>query len=341
MGKAKKVKVTVVGIGHLGSIHSRLLVNNDFAELTGIFDIDLTKSEKLGKELGCKVFASLDEVVENSQSVIIATPTTTHYKISRFFLENSIHCFIEKPITASYSQALKLIELAKKKNAIIQVGHVERFNPALKAVMKYNPEPLFIESHRLSQFKPRAIDVSVISDLMIHDIDIVLWLVKSKIRRILANGVAVVTNNIDIANARIEFENGAVANLTASRISAKQTRKMRFFQKMAYFSIDFANQSVEIYKITDRDENQVGGLPALMLGNLNDTPKKVNIIFETPEIEQSNAIVEEHNSFFRAILFGEKVPISAFEASQALRISEMIERKISKSLRLNFNKKKR
>lgn len=341
MKKEKKVKVSVVGTGHLGSIHAKLLTNNNFAELVGIFDIDFIKSEKLAKELGCKVFASLDEVAKNSNAVIIATPTTTHYKISQHFLKSSIHCFIEKPITATYSQALKLIEIAKYNGAIIQVGHVERFNPALKAVMKYNPDPLFIESHRLSQFKPRAIDVSVISDLMIHDIDIVLWLVKSKVKRILANGVAVVTNTIDIANARLEFDNGAVANLTASRISAKPTRKMRFFQKDAYFSIDFANQSVEIFKIADEKVEQSFGLPASMLGFINKSPKRVNIIFEKPKIEQSNAIVEEHNSFFRAIMFGEEVPISAFEASQALKISEMIEKKISKSFQSNFFEKER
>ncbi|MGC8748256.1 MAG: Gfo/Idh/MocA family oxidoreductase [Candidatus Kapaibacteriota bacterium] len=331
----KKLMVSVIGVGHLGTIHAKLLKNNEYANLVGIFDINREKAYQLANELNCRRFESLDEAKENSDAIIIATPTTTHYEIAQQFLEKSIHCFIEKPITVTYKQALHLIEKAKEKNAIIQVGHVERFNPALKAVMKYTPKPLFIESHRLSQFKLRATDVSVISDLMIHDIDIILWLVKSRIKRIHANGVAVLTDTIDIANARIEFENGAVANLTASRISAKPTRKMRFFQKQAYFSIDFANQKVEIYKIVEGSDTQNLGLPAIMLGNINDSPKNVKIIFEQPEIEESNAIVDEHNSFFRAILYGEMVPISAFEASQALRLSEMIERKILRSLKLN------
>ncbi|ROL57372.1 gfo/Idh/MocA family oxidoreductase [Bacteroidetes/Chlorobi group bacterium Naka2016] len=333
MEKANKVKVSVIGVGHLGTIHTKLLLNNEYCELVGIYDSDINKSKQLANELGCRVFFSFEEVAKNSEAVIISSPTTTHFEIAKYFLTHSIHCFIEKPITAKYKEALRLIELGKTKNAIIQVGHVERFNPALKSVMKYSPEPLFIESHRLSQFKPRAIDVSVISDLMIHDLDIVLWLVKSKVKRIHANGVPVLTDTIDIANARIEFENGAVANLTASRISAKPMRKMRFFQKQAYFSIDFANQSVEIYKIQDNSDTVSNGGFAFMLGNINESPKKVNIYFEKIEAEQGNAIVDEHNSFFRAILYDEQIPVSAFDASQALRLSEAIETKIIKSLK--------
>ncbi|MCX7909724.1 MAG: Gfo/Idh/MocA family oxidoreductase [Ignavibacteria bacterium] len=332
MKRTKKIKVSVIGVGHLGSIHSRLLRQNEFAEFVGVYDIDAIKVERLSNELNCIAHPTLEDVVKNAQAVIIATSTTTHYSIARKCIENSIHCFIEKPITAKYNHALKLIEIANQKKVIIQVGHVERFNPALKAIMKYNPEPLFIESHRLSQFKPRAIDVSVVSDLMIHDIDIVLWLIKSKLKRISANGVPVLTDTIDIANARLDFENGAVANLTASRISAKPTRKMRIFQKQGYFSIDFANQNVEVYKIVDEKENVASGIPANMLGSINDSPKNIKILYETPEISETNAIIEEHNSFFKAILFGEEVPISAFEASQALKVSEMIEKKIAKSL---------
>jgi len=329
-----RVKVSVIGTGHLGSIHTKLLKQSRYSELIGVYDIDFSKSTALAHEFQCKAFKSLQEVIDSSEAVIIATPTTTHYEIAMRCIENSLHCFIEKPITSRFQQAVKLIENAKQKGVLIQVGHVERFNPALKATMKYNPEPLFVESHRLSQFKPRAIDVSVISDLMIHDIDIVLWLVKSKVKRIMANGVAVITDTIDIANARIEFENGTIANLTASRISAKPTRKMRIFQKNSYFSIDFANQRVEIYRITTEDEFIPFATPAFMLGSITDSPKKINIIYETPEISETNAIEEEHNSFFRAILFGEKIPISAKEASEALRISELIEKKIMKSLQL-------
>lgn len=330
--KNSKINTSVIGVGHLGTIHTKLLKQNEYANLIGIYDIEYEKTIKLAKEFSCKPFKSLKEAIINSDAVIIASPTTTHYEIAKKCILHNRHCFIEKPITASYNQAKNLLNSARDKNLIIQVGHVERFNPALKAIMKYNPEPLFIESHRLSQFKPRAIDVSVISDLMIHDIDIVLWLVKSKLKKIYANGVAVLTDTIDIANARLEFENGAVANLTASRISAKPIRKMRIFQKNSYFSVDFAKQNVEIYRISDNSEKIKTGKPAVMLGNIDDSPKNIKIFYETPEIQESNAIVEEHNSFFRAILFGEKIPISPYEASEAIKVSELIERKIRNSL---------
>ncbi len=332
--KSKSLKISVIGVGHLGEIHAKLLKQNDYAILEGVYDIDSHRAEKIALEHSCKVFLNLNELIKFSDAVIISSPTTTHYEIAKKCIENSLHCFIEKPITATYLQATRLIKLASKKKVIIQVGHVERFNPALKAIMKYDPLPLFIESHRLSQFKTRATDVSVISDLMIHDIDIVLWLVKAKIKNIYANGVAVLTNTIDIANARLEFDNGVVANLTASRISAKPTRKMRIFQKDTYFSLDFARHTVEIYRIIESESTDYLGSPALMLGDIENSSKKISIVYETPPVQDGNAIAEEHNSFFRAILHGEKVPISALEASQALRVSEMIEKKIKKSLQL-------
>jgi predicted dehydrogenase len=331
-----KLKVAVVGVGHLGAIHTKLLANNNLAELIGIYDIDIEKAKEIAKLYSTQAFESLDEALKFSDAVIIATPTTTHFDIAKFFLENGKHCFIEKPITDSYQKALSLIAIAEQKRVIIQVGHVERFNPALKAVMRYNPKPLFIEAHRLSQFKARAIDVSVVSDLMIHDIDIVIWLVKSPVKNIYANGVPVLTETIDIANARIEFENGAIANLTASRISAKPTRKMRIFQKQAYFSIDFGNQKVEVFRLTDKSDSTSAGTPAMMLGNIFDSPRDVQIFYETPNVEPTNAIEEEHKSFFEAILFGKPIPVSAFEASQALKITELVESKIKESLNLIY-----
>ncbi len=327
-----KLKVSVIGVGHLGLIHTKLLKQSKYAQLAGVYDTDTRKTQNVADEFNCKAFKKIEEAIDASDAVIIATPTCTHFEIAKKCIDQSLHCFIEKPITATFRQASKLIQLAKEKKVLIQVGHVERFNPALKAIMKYKPEPLFIESHRLSQFKPRAIDVSVVSDLMIHDIDIVLWLVKSKLSKVYANGVAVLTNTIDIANARLEFENGTVVNLTASRISAKPTRKMRIFQRQTYFSLDFANQSVEIYRIANIDEIGNTAKPAFMLGSIGAAPRNVTIVYETPEVEETNAIFEEHNSFFRAILYGEQIPISAVEASKALKVSEIIEKKIKKSL---------
>ncbi len=329
----KRIKIGVVGVGHLGEIHTKLLTNNKLAELIGIYDTNSQRAKEISEKYNCYLFESLNEMSNNIDAVVIATTTITHFEIAKYFLQNNIHCFIEKPITARYKDALELIEIAKQRNLIIQVGHVERFNPAIKAIMKFNPKPLFIEAHRLSQFKPRAIDVSVVSDLMIHDIDIVLWLVKSSVKKIYANGVAVLTDTIDIANARIEFENGTVANLTASRISSKPTRKMRIFQKQGYFSIDLANQKVEFFRILEKNEANDTGTPAVMLGNIFDSPRNVQIVYQTPEVEQTNAIAEEHNTFLEAVLFGKPIPVTAFEASQALKVTEMVEEKINESMK--------
>lgn len=329
----KKIKIGIVGVGHLGEIHTKLLANNNLAELIGIYDTNSQRAKEISEKYYCNIFESLNEVANHTNAVVIATPTITHFEIAKYFLQNNIHCFIEKPITARYKDALELIEIAKQKNLIIQVGHVERFNPAIKAIMKYQPKPLFIEAHRLSQFKPRAIDVSVVSDLMIHDIDIVLWLVKSSVKNIFANGVPVLTETIDIANARIEFENGTVANLTASRISSKPTRKMRIFQKQGYFSIDLANQKVEFYRVIENNDFDNSGIPAIMLGNIFDSPRNIQIVYQTPEVQQTNAIVEEHNTFLEAILFGKSIPVTAFEASQALKVTELVEEKIKESMK--------
>lgn len=328
------VKIGVVGAGHLGSIHARLLKRNNFAKLVGIYDIDRNKASNLSKELDIPLAILLESLFEKADAIIISTTTNTHYEIAKLALQYGKHCFIEKPITSKYQEAKELIEFSKSKNLIIQVGHVERFNPALQSIMKYKLIPFFIETHRLSQFKNRATDVSVVFDLMIHDIDILLWITKAKVKNIYANGVTVLSNTTDIANARIEFENGTVANLTASRISAKPTRKMRIFQKKAYFSIDFACQKVEIYRLVDEKDLSDKTSLASMLGDINENTKNISIIYETPEVKETNAIVEEQNSFCRSILFGEKVSIPAEDATEAVRIAELIENQIQS--KLNF-----
>lgn len=329
------VKVGVIGVGHLGTIHSKILRNNDFAKLVGVYDIDPEKASNLSKELDCPVATYLEELFEISEAVIISTPTLTHYEITKKAMNAGLHCFIEKPITSTFQQAKELIDLSIAKNLIIQVGHVERFNPALRSIMSYNPTPLFVESHRLSQFKIRSTDVSVVFDLMIHDIDIILWLIKSKVKNIYANGVAVLTDTTDIANARIEFENGSVANLTASRITAKPIRKMRIFQKRAYFSIDFSLPKVEVYRIASEGDIPEKAQLALMLGNINESKKDVSIIYETPKVKETNAILEEQIAFCRAILFGEPIWVKAKDAAEAVRIAQLIEEEIqSKSILL-------
>ncbi len=335
---SERLKVAVIGTGHLGSIHARLWKQVENAELTGIYDVDIEKSEMLAKELNCRQFLSIEESIEKSDALTIAAPTTLHYDIAKECIEGGKHCFIEKPITQTYEQADKLIELAKNKDLILQVGHVERFNPALQALKSYKIEPMFIETHRLSQFKPRAIDVSVIHDLMIHDIDIMLWLVKSKVTAIDANGVQVLTNTPDIANARIKFENGCVANVTASRISAHPMRKMRIFQNNAYISMDFGNQEVDIYRILNDSESVEMQSPATMLGTIEAGLKNKKIIYEKPAIPEINAILEEQRSFANAVMSGKKIAVTAEEAAEALRIAEIINDQVQESAIKSFDR---
>jgi hypothetical protein len=243
-------------------------------------------------------------------------------------IQSGIHCFIEKPITSTYSESSRLLEEARKHSVRIQVGHVERFNPALVALKDHELKPLFIEVHRLSQFKPRATDVSVIHDLMIHDIDIILWLVKSKVKKIEANGVAIITETPDIANARITFENGTVANLTASRISASPMRKLRIFQKDAYFSIDFGNQSIEVFKLLDEKPDPAKYPIAVNLGSILETENPKNIVYLKPDVPKFNAIQEEQKSFIASIIDNSTTAVTAQEAAEAVRIAEIIAKKV-------------
>ncbi len=323
-----KLKVGVIGTGHLGRIHTMLWSKNKDIDFVGIYDSNLSRAEEIGKEFNCNYYSELNEMIENCDAFTISSPTITHYEVSKILLENNKHCLIEKPITATYSEAEKLIKLAKEKDLIVQVGHVERFNPAIAAIRNQEIAPLFIEAHRLSQFRPRAIDVSVIHDLMIHDIDIVLSLIKSKVSRIDANGVAVLTDTPDICNARLTFENGAVANLTASRISANQMRKMRIFQNNSYISLDFAKPDVEIYKIYETGNEPENYKPTTMLGSIESGLKNKNIYFEKPDIPEINAIYEEHISFVDSILNKKNIMVTASEAAEALRIAEEISKLI-------------
>ncbi len=325
-----KLNVSVIGIGHLGNIHSKVLAMNEDINFVGVYDIISEKTQKGSIDYNCRAFDSLKECISNSDALIIAVPTSVHFEVAKECIENKKHCFIEKPITDSVDAANELIKLAKQNNVKIQVGHIERFNPALVSLNEFELKPLFIEAHRLGQFKPRARDVSVIHDLMIHDIDIVLQLVKSKINKIDANGVNVLSETTDIANARLTFENGTVANLTASRISANQMRKMRFFQKDAYISIDFAEHTSEIFNIMDSEHTNTAKL-ATMLGSIETGTTNRNIYYIKPEIKKINAIEEEQKSFFKAIIEDSEVVVDAESATEALRIAEIILEEIEKN----------
>lgn len=324
VGGMNPLRIAVLGTGHLGSIHTKLWNSVEGVTLTGIFDPDMDRATSIAEQHNTTAFSSVEEALDHADAVTIATPTSAHHALAKQCLEANKHCFIEKPITSTYAEACNLIDLAAGKGLVIQVGHVERFNPGLSALHGYKLAPTFIEAHRLAQFKPRATDVSVIHDLMIHDIDIVLWLVKSPVAQIDANGVAVLTDTPDIANARIRFENGCVANLTASRISQRQMRKMRLFQRDAYISIDFAAPSVEVFRLVPEGETSPSGVPALMLGNIDAGTKKRTILFEKPEIEHANAIQLEQESFVRAIRDNSPAAVSATEAAEALRVAEII-----------------
>ncbi len=325
------IKFSVIGTGHLGSIHLKLLKQNENADVVGIFDPNTEKATELANEHNITAFATLEDAINSSDALIIAAPTIHHYEIANKCLEAGKHIFIEKPITHTHTEGLKLCEKARDNKVKLQVGHVERFNPALAALSTYELNPMFIEAHRLAQFKTRATDVSVIHDLMIHDIDIVLHLIGSSVTAIDANGVSVITDTADICNARLTFENGAVANLTASRISARPMRKMRFFQKDNYISCDFGKPEVEVFEIIDGDLPKTENIvPATMLGSIEAGQKNRNIYFKKPVIPEINAIAEEHNSFINAIENDEDVSVTGYEATEALRIAEKISEIIAK-----------
>jgi predicted dehydrogenase len=316
------LKIGVLGAGHLGKIHINLLKEISAFELVGFYDPDQSKADQI-KDV--KYFSSMDQLMDECDVIDIVTPTVNHYECAVKALRNSKHIFIEKPLANTIQEAKDMMGLAEEANVKVQVGHVERFNPAFIAAQGFIKQPLFIETHRLAQFNPRGTDVSVVLDLMIHDIDIVLSTVKSTIKKISTSGVAVVSDTPDIANARIEFDNGCVANLTASRISLKNMRKTRFFQKDAYISVDFLKKSSEIVRLK---EVQGTPDPFAMTIDLGEGKGSKQIYFENPKIQESNAIKEELTSFAEAIN-NDKVPmVSIHDGYEALVVAHQIADKL-------------
>ncbi len=293
------LKIGVLGAGHLGKIHLRCIKEIEQYNLIGFFDPDDANGSMAEQEFGVRRWNSVDDLIDAVDVVDIVTPTISHFESAAKALRKCRHVFIEKPIVTSLEEAHELIKIAGEANVKVQVGHVERFNPAFLAAEPYFTRPMFIETHRLSMFNPRGTDVPVILDLMIHDIDIVLSVVKSNIRKISASGVAVVSDSPDIANARIEFNNGCVANLTASRISLKNMRKSRFFQKDAYISVDFLKKELEVVRIQDASPEDISGAFVLDLGPGKNS-KLIN--FDKPHVQPSNAIKTELESFYYSIV---------------------------------------
>lgn len=328
-----KLRVGVIGVGHLGSLHAKRFSELASAELVGVHDSDPARAESVARDAGCRSFGTAGELLREVEAVSIVTPTSTHFAIAQQAMEAGVHVFIEKPITSTPAQAAALAAMARSGNLRLQVGHIERFNPALLALEPYNIEPMFIESHRLAQFNPRGTDVAVVLDLMIHDIDIILSLVRSDVERIEANGVAVVSPSVDIANARLQFANGCVANVTASRISQKKMRKMRLFQRDAYISVDFSDGLAEVFRLTG--EGDTSGTSTMMLGEIESGSVKRRIVYERPEIKEINALAYELELFIGAVRAGSPTAVTAEDGLRALRIAhEIIETIQQQNLRV-------
>lgn len=314
------LKIGVLGAGHLGKIHLRLLNQSTKYNLVGFYDPINENAEKVATEFGYHSFHSIEELIQATDVVDIVTPTLSHYECALQAIKAGKHIFLEKPISNTVEEAEHIIALAKEFNVKGQVGHVERFNPAFKAVKDKINNPMFIETHRLAEFNPRGTDVPVVLDLMIHDIDAILSVVPSKVKEIHATGTAVISDSPDIANARIEFENGCVANITSSRISMKNMRKARFFQKDAYISVDYLDKICEVVKMKDAPE--VPGDFDLILQNAEGVKKQ--IYFDNPKVDSNNAILEELETFADAIN-NDTTPIVTLEdGTEALRIAYRI-----------------
>jgi predicted dehydrogenase len=313
------IKVGVIGAGHLGKIHLNILSNSNF-NLIGFHDTDVENSEKLASEKGYVFFKEIDSLINLIDAAVIVSPTTTHFEIAKKCIKKGKHIFVEKPLTTNSKEARIINKLAKEGNIIGQVGFVERYNQAFISCKEFIDKPKFIESHRLSDFNPRGTDVSVIMDLMIHDIDIILNINQSKVKKIDASGVSIISSTPDIANARIEFENGCIANLTSSRISLKKMRKTRIFQDNAYISINFLEKDFQVVKIRDKDTNDNEN--SLVIKN-NLGQEKV-IFFENPEINEINSIEAELKDFFNSIKNKSKSKVSLNDGLMALEVAEEI-----------------
>jgi predicted dehydrogenase len=326
------LKIGVIGVGSLGQHHARIFKSIEGCELVGIYDKKEERAKEIADKLSLKAFPSYEALLDSVEAIDIAATTSYHYTLAKQALEKGIHVFVEKPITATVEQGREIVELAKSKNLKIQVGHIERFNPVVLSVEKEIDSPMFCESHRLAPFNPRGTDVPVVFDLMIHDIDLILCFIKSPLIDIRASGVGILTPSIDIANARLEFANGAIANVTSSRVSMKRERKLRFFQKDAYISMDFQGQKVSVLRKAE-GLNKI--LPEILLGKTDFSPedlvKMKQIDCSKPE---KDALTLELESFVDAILHNKRPVISGEEGLRALEVAVLIMDKINANLKM-------
>ena len=330
-----KINIGVVGVGHLGQTHARLFRQIESANLVGVYDIVSERSKSISEELGVKAFDTLERMLEEVDAASIVVPTSSHHEVAIKLIKFGKHCFIEKPLTSSVEEGAEICKMAKEEKVKVQVGHIERFNAAVLALSGLKLEPMFVESHRLAQFKPRALDVAVVLDLMVHDIDLILNFVKSPVVSIDASGVGVISETIDIANARLKFANGAVANLTSSRISQRQMRKMRLFQRDAYISLDFADGVAEVYRaIPIGTVNADVSLPVgLNLGTIGVGDSVRTIIYEQPDAPQINSLKMELELFVKSIIENIPTAVTPEEGLEVLKVADTIVKQIEDSNR--------
>lgn len=322
------LKIGLLGVGHLGKIHLKCIQASEALELIGFYDPDPTTAQKVAETFNTQAFSSLDALLDAVDAVDIVTPTTTHFELAKKAAERGKHIFIEKPLTHTVEEARILTGIVQKQGVKVQIGHVERFNPAFLSLGETKITPMFIEAHRLATFNPRGTDVSVVLDLMIHDIDLILHLVKSEIKQIHASGVSIVSASPDIANARIEFENGCVANLTASRMSLKQMRKVRLFQPDAYISLDFLEKKSQIISLLDENTEGVDYTTLMPLETARGT-KWIDI--KMPEPVAVNAIQMELETFADSILHNSDIRVTIEDGYRALKVAHQIIEEIGDS----------
>ena len=316
--------IALIGLGHIGKIHLKILNDNPNWNLIGVFDTDKLLCQTIASQYNIKAFKTLNEAIETAHVIDIATPSDTHFEIAKSAIINGKHVFIEKPVTSHLKEALQLQKYINESGVFFQVGHVERFNPAFIAAKPYLNAPKFIEIHRLAQYNSRGTDVSVVLDIMLHDLDLLLSIVKSNVKKIHVSGCNLISNSADIVNARIEFENGCVANITANRMAFKNMRKFRVFTDDNFVSINLLDKVTEVIKIKNASLNSKN----LIIDPGNNQVKK-EIVFEHPIILPCNAINEELNSLFESINNNKKTIIDIDDAIQVLKLIKDIEAQLN------------
>jgi predicted dehydrogenase len=315
------LKIGLIGAGYLGSIHARILTTQKI-QWVGVHDIDTARAADVAGHHQTRTVSSLDELIKRSDGLIVAAATSAHYEIGTQVLRAGRHLFVEKPITTTPAEGEELVKLARERKLVLQVGHVERFNRAFRALGTDHPQPQFIEAHRLSQFRMRGTDVAVVLDLMIHDLDLILTLMGEYPSSVEAAGVAVISGGVDIANARLTFPSGGVANVTASRISANPMRKLRLFAADSYISLDFATGSAQAFRLAKAGEEHLPGTTSL--GEIEKAAIKRHILFSSPQAPEGNAIEMEQQAFFRAIEERTPPPVTGEQGLNALRLAAHI-----------------